>query len=110
MMAFVTVALNGSLLKMPAVGEISQRERVPRTLVEFQRYRLVGVATSASGELLPWLMSMTRITLRMCWKARLNQPGIELMARIAPGHSGSLRHLGRIQVLPMRELFHSKLH
>src|SRR5262245_24788623 len=110
MMAFITIALNGSLLEMSAVGEVGQGEGVAGALIEFQRHRLVGVATSTSSELFSRLMSMTAITLGMGRKARLNQPRIELMACVAPGHCRSSRHLGRIQVLPMRELFHSKLY
>jgi hypothetical protein len=110
MMAFIAVAIDGTLLEMPAMCEIADGERIPSPLIKCQSYRLVSVARSASGELLAWLMCMTGITLWMSGKARLNQPCIELMARFALGQTGSGRHLGLILVLFVRELFQTKLH
>jgi hypothetical protein len=95
---------------MPAMGKIADGERIPSTLVEHERYRLVGVARSASGELSFRLVSMTGIAFWMARKARLNQPCIELVAFVALGHGRSSRHLCRIQVLFVRKLFQSKLH
>jgi hypothetical protein len=110
MMAFIAIAIDGTLLEMPAMCEITDGERIPCPLIKCQRYRLAGVARSASREFLPRLMSMTGITLWMRGKTRLNQPCIELMAFVALGHGGSSRHFGGVQVLFVRKLFQAKLH
>ena len=53
MMAFIAIAIDGTLLEMPAMCEITDGERIPCPLIQCQRYRLAGVARSASREFLP---------------------------------------------------------
>jgi len=108
-MALVAVALNGRLPEMAGVREIVKGESCSSALIEFQRYRLIGMTASARSKFLSGLMSMTGITLGMPRKARLNRGRIKLMAGVASGHFCAWRHFGAVEMLFMREALEAEL-
>jgi len=94
---------------MAAVRKIVKSEGISEALIVFQGHRLVRVTSSARTQLFSRLMSMAAIALGMAGKIRPNQFRVELMAAFAPRHCRSLRHSGRVKVLPVRELLHTEL-
>ena len=80
------------------------------------RVWLLDVAGIAGGKLLVWLMTMTRVALRMFWHTRSQSSIVKSMTEVALGRAlwhflrvHLIFHLFRIRVIAMREAFDSKL-